>query len=152
MDLRSVPFIFPFYIPLEREIIDIVEYHTSASYLDVLWNMHTVGKLTTQLYHNLDDFIFDIVHFPYTCNNIPISPAYGACISQLIRNAKTSCIHHNFFARGSLMTKILMLQGFLLSLLMSAFRKWNVRYNDLTYNYNLSLSNMLSDKNFHCTC
>jgi hypothetical protein len=38
-----------------------------------------------------------------------------------------------------------MLQGFLKSRLMSAFRKFYGRYNDLIYNYKLSLSHMLSD-------
>jgi hypothetical protein len=49
------------------------------------------------------------------------------------------------FNRGRLLTDKLMLQGFLQSRLMSAFRKFYDRYNDLIYNYKLSLSYMLSD-------
>jgi hypothetical protein len=43
------------------------------------------------------------------------------------------------------LTDKLMLQGFLQSRLMSAFRKFYGRYNDLIQNYKLSLSHMLSD-------
>jgi hypothetical protein len=44
--------------------------------LDALLNMHAVGKLTTQLYDKRDNF--------NKCSNIPLSPAYGVYISQLI--------------------------------------------------------------------
>jgi hypothetical protein len=43
------------------------------------------------------------------------------------------------------LTDKLILQGFLQSYLMSAFRKFYGRYNDLIYDYKLSLSHMLSD-------
>jgi hypothetical protein len=66
--------------PSELEIKDTTESFTSASYLDVLLNIDANGKLTTQLYDNLDDFSFAIVNFPYICSNIPLSPAYGVYI------------------------------------------------------------------------
>jgi hypothetical protein len=52
-------------------------YPTESSYLDVLLNIlvDAGGKLTTQLYDKRDDFSFTIVNFPYTCSNIPLSPA-----------------------------------------------------------------------------
>ena len=53
----------------------------SASYLDILLNIDINGKLTTQLYDKQDDFSFSIVNFPYLCSNIPLSPAYGVCVS-----------------------------------------------------------------------
>ena len=61
--------------PSELEIKDTTESSTSASYLDVLLNIDSGGKLTTQLYDKRDDFNFAIVNFPYTCSNIPLSPA-----------------------------------------------------------------------------
>jgi superfamily II helicase len=68
-------------IPSELEIKDTTESSTAASYLDVLLNIDTLGRLTTQLYDKLDDFNFAIVNFPYTCSNIPLSSAYGVYIS-----------------------------------------------------------------------
>jgi hypothetical protein len=35
-----------------------------------------------------DDFDIGIVNFPFLCSNIPLSPAYGVCIYQLIRYAR----------------------------------------------------------------
>ena len=102
-------------------------------------------KLTTQLYDKRDDFSFTIVNFPYICSKIPLSPAYGVYISQLIRYARACSTYDQFLSRSRLLTDKLMLQGFLQSRLMSAFRKFYGRYNDLIYNYKLSLSHMLSD-------
>jgi hypothetical protein len=70
--------------PSELEIKDTTESYTSASYLDVLLNIDADGKLTTQLYNIRDDFSFTIVNFSNICSNIPLSPAYGVYISQLI--------------------------------------------------------------------
>jgi hypothetical protein len=94
-----------------------------------------------------DGFNFAIVNFPYICSNIPLSPAYGVYISQLIRYAKACSTYHHFLSWDRLLADKLMLQGFLHSHLMSAFRKFYDRYNDLIYmyNYKLSLSHMLSD-------
>ena len=131
--------------PSELEIKDTTESSTSASYLDVLLNIDADGKLTTQLYDKRDDFSFTIVNFPYICSNIPLSPAYGVYISQLIRYARACSTYDQFLSRSRLLTDKLMLQGFLQSRLMSAFRKFYGRYNDLIYNYKLSLSHMLSD-------
>jgi hypothetical protein len=76
--------------PNELDIKDTTESSTSASYLDVLFNIDidADGKLTTQLFDKQDDFNFAFVNFPYTCSNIPLSPAYGAYISQLILYAR----------------------------------------------------------------
>ena len=77
--------------PSEVEIKDTTESYTctSASYLDVLLNIDADEKLTTQLYDKRDDFNFANVNIPYTCSNIPLSPAYGVYISQLIPYART---------------------------------------------------------------
>jgi hypothetical protein len=133
--------------PNELEIKDTTESSTSASYLDVLLNIDASGKLTTQLYDKRDDFNFAIVNFPYTCSNIPLSPAYGVYISQLIRYARACSTYNQFSSRGRLLTDKLIIQGFLQFRLMSAFCKFYGRYNDLIHNYNykLSLSHMLSD-------
>jgi hypothetical protein len=133
--------------PSELEIKDTKESSTSALYLDVLLNIDAGRKLTTQSYDKRDDFNFANVNFPYTCtcSNIPPSPAYGVYISQLIRSARACSTYDQFSSRGRLLTDKLIIQGFLLSRLMSAFRKFYGRYNDLIHNYKLSLSHMLSN-------
>jgi hypothetical protein len=110
-------------------------------------NVDAGGKLTTQSYDKRDDFNFVIVNFPYihVCSNIPLSPAYGVYISQLIRYARACSTYHQFLNRGRLLTDKLILQGFLQSRLMSASRQFYRRYNDVIYNYKLSLSHTLSD-------
>jgi hypothetical protein len=90
-------------------------------------------RLTTQLCDKRDDFNFAIVNFPYTCSNIPLSPAYGVYISQLIRYARACYAYDQFLKRGGLLTDKLMLQEFLQSRLISAFRKFYGRYNGLIY-------------------
>ena len=140
------------YIPTnELEIKDTTESSMSASYLDILLNIDINGKLTTQLYDKRDDFSFSIVNFPYLCSNIPSSPAYGVYVSQLIRYARACSAYDQFLNRGKLLTDKLLLQGFQQSRLKAAFRKFYGRYNNLVYQYDLSLSQMLSDV-FHSHC
>jgi hypothetical protein len=59
--------------------------------------------------------------------------------------ARDCSTYDKFLSLGRLLTDKLMLQGFLQSRLMSAFRKFYGRYNNLLDNYKLSLSHMLSD-------
>ena len=118
---------------------------TTENIYKILENIYVNGKLTTQLYDKRDDFNFAIVNFPYTCSNIPLSPAYGVYISQVIRYARACSTYEQLLNRGRLLTYKLIIQGFLESRLMSAFRKFYGRYNDLIHNYQLSLSHMLSD-------
>jgi hypothetical protein len=102
-------------------------------------------KITTELCDKRNDFNFVIVNFTYTCINIPLSPVYGVYISQLIQYAKPCSTYDQFLSLGRILTDKFALQGFLQSRLMSAFRKFFGRYNGLIYNYELSLSHMLSD-------
>jgi hypothetical protein len=56
--------------PDELEINDTIESDKSASYLDILLNIDSNGRLTTPLYDKRDDFDFAIVNFPFLCSNI----------------------------------------------------------------------------------
>jgi hypothetical protein len=85
--------------PYELEIKDTAECSTSASYLDILLKLNTSDKLASQLCDKRDDFNFSIVNFPFLCSNIPISPAYGVYISQLIRYAKACSTYDQFNSR-----------------------------------------------------
>ena len=89
--------------------------------------------------------------FLFLCSNIPLSPAYGVYISQLIRYARAYFAYDDFSKRGKLLTNKLMLQGYNESRLKSSFRKFYGRYNDLVCDYKLSLAHMLNDL-FHTIC
>jgi hypothetical protein len=131
--------------PDELEIKDSTESDKSASYLGILLNIDSYDKR--------DDFDFAILNFSFLCSNIPLSPAYGVYISQLIRYARACFAYEDFSRRGKLLTNQLMLQGYNESRLKSSFRKFYGRYtcNDLVCDYKLSLAHMLNDL-FHTTC
>jgi hypothetical protein len=80
-----------------------------------------------------DDFDFVIVNFPFLCStcNIPLSPAYGVYVSQLIRYARACFVYEDFPKRHRLLTNKLMLQGYNESRLKSSFRKFYGSFNDL---------------------
>jgi hypothetical protein len=120
--------------PDELQIKDTTESYKSASYLDILLNIDSNGRLTTSLYDKRDAFDFAIVNFPFLCSNIPLSPAYGVYVSQLIRYARACFTYEDFSKRGRLLTNKLMLQGYNESRLKSSFRKFYGRYNDLVCN------------------
>ena len=123
MSYPSTIIIFTIY-PDELEIKDTTESDRSASYLDILLDIDSNGRLTTSLYDKREDFDFAILTFPFLCTNIPLSPAYGVYISQLIRYARACFAYEDFSKRGKLLTKKLMLQGYNESRLESSFRKF----------------------------
>jgi hypothetical protein len=129
--------------PDELEIKDTTESDKSASYLHILLSVDSNGRLTTSLYDKRDDFDFAIVNFPFLCSGIPLSPAYGMYISQLIRYARACFAYEDISIRGKLLTKKLMLQGYNESRLKSSFRKFYGRYNDLVCDRRLSLAHVL---------
>jgi hypothetical protein len=88
----------------ELEIKDTTESDKSASYLDILFNIDSNGRLTTSQWYKRDDFDFAIVNFPFLCSNIPLTPAYGVYISQLIRYVRASFVYEDFSKRGKLLT------------------------------------------------
>jgi hypothetical protein len=48
------------------------------------------------LFEKRDGFDFEIVNSPFLCRNIPLSPAYGVYISQLIQYSKTGFAYDDF--------------------------------------------------------
>jgi hypothetical protein len=128
--------------PDELEIKGNTESDKSASYLDILLNNDSSGRLTTSL---CDDFDFAIVNFPFVCSNIPFSPAYSVYISQLIRHARASFGYEDFSKRCKLLTKKFMLQGYNESRLKSSFRKFYGRYSDIVCDFKVLLAHILND-------
>jgi hypothetical protein len=56
--------------PGELEIKDTTESDKSVSYLDILLNIDSNGRVTTSLYDKRDDFDFAIFNFPFLFSNI----------------------------------------------------------------------------------
>jgi hypothetical protein len=106
---------FTLQLGYELEIKDTTECSTSASHLDILLKLVANIIITTQLYDKRNNFNFSIVNFPYLCSNIPVSPAYGVYILQLIWYARACSTYDQFLVRVSLLTNKLMPQGFQLS-------------------------------------
>jgi hypothetical protein len=72
---------------------DTTESVKSESYLDILFNIDSNGRLNTSLYDKRDDFDFAIVSFPCLCSNIQLSHAYGVDIYQLIQYARACFLY-----------------------------------------------------------
>ena len=130
--------------PAELEIKDTTESNTSASYLDLLLSIESDGQLRTSLYDKRDDFNY-ITNIPFLSSNILSSPAYGVCISQLIRYARAYTSYECFILRAARLSSKLLRQGYVMKRLKSFLRKFYGRYGDLIKHYELSLSQMLHD-------
>ena len=72
----------PLIYPPELEVKETTD---TASFLDLYLEFDDSDQISTKIYDKRDDF-----NFPNMCSNIPASPAYGVCISQLIRYARAS--------------------------------------------------------------
>jgi hypothetical protein len=86
------------YLP-ELEVKETTYTSSSASFLDLYLESEDSGQISTKIYDKRDDFNFKIINFPNVCSNIPAFPAYGVCISQLIRNARASSNYSDFLKR-----------------------------------------------------
>jgi hypothetical protein len=116
-----------------------------ASYLDVLLGVDSSGGLAASLCDRRNDFDFANVNFPLLCSGIPLSPAYGVCVSRLIRCARACSACEDFSKRGGLLANKLMLQGYNESRLGSSFRGFYGRYGDLVCGCKLPLTHVLDD-------
>jgi hypothetical protein len=131
--------------PPELEIKDTTDSSTQTSYLDLNLIKEPDGKLVTQLYDKRDDFAFPIVNFPFLCSNIPSSPAYGVYISQLIRYARSCSKYDQFVTRSKRLTLRLLEQGYVMSRLGVAFRKFYGSHHAIVDKYNISASKVALD-------
>ena len=75
--------------PHELVLKKTTERSGMLSYLDTIIG----GNYRTKIYDKRDDYSFHIVNFPYMNSNIPIKPAYGIYISQLVRGYVKSIVH-----------------------------------------------------------
>ena len=71
-----------------------------------------------------------ISKFPFIYSKFPAAPAYGVYISQLIRYYRGCGSYHDFLARGLLLIRKVLVQGFLVVNLRSSLRKFHGRHHD----------------------
>jgi hypothetical protein len=127
----------------EFEIKDTTDRARFVWYLDLHLEIDSEGRLRTKHYDKRDDFNFPIVNFPFICNNIPATPAYGVYISQLIRYS-----YQDFFDRGLQLTSKVLNQEFRLAKLKSSLRRFYGRHYDLINRYGIPVSQITTDM-FH---
>ena len=48
------------------------------------------GTVSSKIFDKRDDFVFDIVNFPFLDGDVPRRTSYGVCVSQLIRFTRAS--------------------------------------------------------------
>ena len=131
--------------PAELEIKDTTEGHSHSSYLDLSLSFSQTNHLQVKLYDKRDDFNFHIVNFPFLCSNIPLSPAYGVYISQIIRYARACSFYDDFLMRCRLLTSKLLKQGYIRNRLITTFKKFYGRHSELINDYNVPVTRMIDE-------
>ena len=96
-----------------------------------------------KIYDEQDDFNFEIVNFPFFNANVPQSPSYGVCISQLIPFVRVSNNVDDFTNRNLLLIAKLLKQGYRHHYIQKAFCKFNYRHSELIVKCNNFLKALL---------
>jgi len=99
------------------------------------------GRLKTKLYDKRVDFTFPIVNFASISTNIPVSPTYEVCISQLIRYSSDCAKYSDFM--DSCWCKIYLNK--VATRLKSSLQKFYGRHHNLVDRYKISISQMTMD-------
>ena len=108
------------------------------SYLDICISIFN-GKYVTEVYDKRDSFSFDIVNFPHMSSNVPVKPAYGVYVSQLVRMARICDNYLNFKTRHLRLTSRLIQQGFWYDKLCTCFKKFSKRYRSLFVKFDVGV-------------
>ena len=129
--------------PSKLELKDTSTSSTEVCYLDT--NIKT-GDVTTpfriSIYDKSDDFSFRIVNFPHMDSNIPVNPAYGVYISQLVRYARICTSKVDFINRLRGLSLRLRQQGFETNRLQNSFNKFVNRHGFIVEKYGAALREM----------
>ena len=99
--------------------------------------------VSTKIYDKLDDFIFDIVNFPFLDGDVPQRPSYGVYISQLIRFDRASSHITDFNNRNKFLTAKLLTQDYWYHKLRKKFSKFSGRHFELIEKYHFSLKKLM---------
>ena len=131
------------------EVKETTDTASSASFLDLFLEFDDSGQLSTKIYHKRDDFNFKVINFPNMYSNIPVSPANGVYISQLIRYAWASSNYSDFLKRHLHLRNRLLDQGYKKIRLIRSLKKFIFRYQDLVEIYSDSSETIISDAFSH---
>jgi hypothetical protein len=118
---------------------------SSASFLDLCFELDDSGQLSTKIYDKRNDFNLKIINFPNMCSNIPASPAYDVYISQLIRYTRASSNYSDFLIRHLHLRNRLLDKGYEKIRLIRSLKKFVFRYQDLVEIYSVSAETIISD-------
>ena len=107
-------------------------------YVFFFLRLHILNKYVIIMYLML-------LNFPNMCNNIPVSPAYGVYISQLIRYARASSNYSDFLKRHLHLRNRLLDQGYKKIRLIRSLKKFIFRYQGLVEIYSVSAEKIIND-------
>ena len=119
---------------------------TEAAFLDL--HLSISNDIVSTIYDKRDDFVFEIVNFPFLDGDVLRSLSYGVYISQLIRFASASSIVADFNTRNKLLTQKLLKQGYRYHKLHKTFSKFYRRYYDLISKFQVGLKFSLAPRTF----
>ena len=115
---------------------------TEAAFLDLHLSISN-DIVSTKIYNKRDDFIYEIVNFPFLDGDEPRSASYGAYSIQLIRFARASSYVADFNTLNKLLTQKLLKQGYRYHKLRKTFSKFYGRYYDLISKFQVGLKSLL---------
>jgi len=99
--------------PSELELKDTTLSSTEVYYLDTkIVHGDSSAPFLISVYDKREDFDFRIVNFFFMDSNIPAPPAFGVCISQLVRYARICTAKADFMHRLRSLPSRLNQQGF----------------------------------------
>ena len=128
--------------PKELKLKKTTEAFNKLSYLDITIEIED-SSFRTDVYDKRDGFGFHIVNFPNLSSNIPLSPAYGIYISQLVRIARICDSSQRFNAKNKLLTHKLLQQGFEYHRLCMTFKTFCSRYPRLFQKFHSSIKSLI---------
>ena len=130
--------------PPELVLKRTTESETMVSYLDISITI-TENKYETAIYDKRDDFNFNIVNFPFLDSNIPVKPAYGVYISQLVRIGRVCEKYDAFVERHWIITSKLIRQGFHYTTLCTYFKKFSKKHKSIFDKYGICIKQHILD-------
>ena len=95
--------------PLELQLNKVNTFDTKAAILDL--HLSISNDNVSKIYDKRDDFVFEIVNFPFLDSDFSRSTSYGVYISQLICFARASSYVVDFNTHNKLLTQKLLKQG-----------------------------------------
>ena len=113
-----------------------------APFLDLNLSITNV-IVSSKINDKRDDFNFEIVNFPFLDGDVPRSPSYGVCVSQLVRFEGVCSDVDDFGSGGLFLTAKLLKQGYRYHRVRKPFSKFYHRHSELIVKYNIGLKTLL---------